>query len=428
MAKKKYTDEDFFDDEGNLVDTAWSLKQKEEEAKQERIRAEKERRESLRKTNRQFAIDQRLAKFEKDVEKNNQTRRLREDWLKLPKWIRSMPRTPLTAPPTQGFSNIMRHNLTGKVVLTDEERSQRERDLQKMKTAIYDYTTIHRSLPNGHPCVCVAVVPLGHEVGATMISRAISASFAENRADLGVSSVISLGVGRTMLSSWYDQTIRRQVMLKSVLNLIRGDNEMNVTMTDVFLIGGEGEFLLENHQAAERRVDPSFEDVIDLYRFCKDVDGVLLFDCDASDQDSIEGALAICHTPIFVLPMARDASDRLSEALSRVKQNLDDASFQELLDHSIIVISGVNTKLQGKEATQAMKKLAYKVASENGILKSNIIVIPFTKALHRVPLAWDKLPFDIAHQFRSIAGMIVSNIVGKVKPNTSINDMLRISQ
>lgn len=420
----KYSDEDFFDEDGNLVNTSWQLDQQQAEAVEEKKRAQEEKMSVMRETNRRLAVDNRLADFEKSVSESQHRRHIREQWMALPTWIKKMPRTPLTAPPTEGRKEKIKYSMTGKVSLTEAERGRRIRNLKRVQVAIKDYETIHRPFPEGASMVPVAVVPLFPGVGSTMISRGISRAFAENRLDYGISAVVDLGGGDNRLPAWYEKVGRKAVMMKSILRLIRDYTGPLPHMNETFQRGGEGEYLLENHPAPERRIDPGIEDVVDIYRYMRPTKGVGIFDCDSQDKDSMLASVALAKTRIFVLPIAADAHKKLAALFEEIRESVGEDRYQKIVDNSVLVISGLTPSTGTEKGKRILSQILSKSADTVGIDPDRTILIPHDKALDDPPLAWDSLKFSTAHTFRWLAGRIVSDVVGEPNRKTLLSQSI----
>lgn len=424
VSTSRYNDDDFFDEDGNLIATSWQMEEAEKEKKQAEQKAKEEDQEDLRSVNRRLAIDERVADFEKNVESSQRRRKIREEWLSLPEWIRNMPRTPMSDPPTEGRKEILKYRLTGKVSLTEEERKRRLYQMQRIKIAIQDYETIHRPFPEKAPMNPVAVIPVGKSVGGTMISRGISRALSENRIDYGSTAVIDLGSTENRLPLWYEDQRNSRTNMKFILSYIRDTPGKLRRMSETFSMGGDGEYYIFNHSSKERRVNPTMRDVVDLYRYIRPTSGVAIFDCDRGDMDSLIAATALAKTRIFVLPISKDAPELLEELLQEIHGALGEENYRKVLNTSVLVISGLVPTTGTPKGKKALKEIIERCSDISLIDPKRSVIIPHDASLVEPPMYWNRLKFSTAHSFRWLAGRIVSDVVGeKGKSNLSISEV-----
>lgn len=417
MSPSAYSDDDFFDEDGNLIATSWQIDQYKEEKERSEQEAQEADKTDLRQVNRRLAIDERVADFEKNVAESQRRRKIREEWLSLPEWIKNMPRTPMSDPPTEGRKEMFNYRLRGKVTLTDEERNRRINQMKRIKLAIQDYETIHRPFPEKTPMNPVAVIPVGKSVGGTMISRGISRALRENRLEYGVSTIIDLGSTENRLPMWYENANTQRTNMKFILKYIRETTGSLRFMSETFSMGGDGEYYIFNHSSPERRINPTMRDVADLYRYIRPTSGVAIFDCDRGDMDSLIAATALAKTRIFVLPIAKDAPELLMELLDDIKESLGEERYRRVIDNSILVISGLVPTTGTPKGKKALQDIIEKCSDVSGIDPKRSVIVSHDPALVRPPMPWGKLRFSTAHSFRWLAGRIISDVLGEPTKN-----------
>lgn len=133
---------EYFDEDGNLISTSWKKEEEEKQRKKQQEEEEKRRGKLRKEIKRRAAMDNSRDKFLEEHERKQRERSIKEEWMELPQWIKKMPRTSLSEPPTEGSFNMMKYKMTGKVQLTEEEEKRRKKQLKKVKLAM----DMHRKL------------------------------------------------------------------------------------------------------------------------------------------------------------------------------------------------------------------------------------------------------------------------------------------
>lgn len=407
-----FDDSQFFDDEGNLIGTSWGLRAQLEEERETKAQEEKEKARKRKELNRRIAIDNSQAEFMDKHEKTLHKRKIKEKWLSMPPWIKKMPRTPLSDPPTVGKKEILLTKMTGKTHLTDAERKQRTRDLQKLKLSINDYEKIHQKF-DGVRMLPTAVMSLGDGVGGTMLVRAMSAALAESRGDYGKVVSLDLAPAGNKFNEWFGIKNNQYAYMKSVYKWINSqDNSLGVD----FIPSANGiEFHLSNRPEKNHRVEPTEQLVMTLYQSVSAESGVLLFDCSYDEFDSALLSVLLSTTPVFVLPLHKDAISKLNNVFNTLEsRGVPPEKIQEIKDNCILVASSIVQEMSDAKGREIVKNFLSKAASDCGISGGDnderLIHIQYDKQLEHHPLNWKKTGFLAQHAVRSICGFIVDDV------------------
>ncbi len=414
---RKYRDEDYFDEDGNLKATSWSLEEKRKQEQEEKRREKKEKEKKLKEINRRMAIDERSSRIAKQREEDKKKRDLKDNWLLMPNWIKKMPKTSLKEPPTEGVKEKALYALTKKVTLTPEEEKKRKAQLKRLKVAIEDYESIHREFPVGTKLAPITVISLGSNSGGTIISRSLSAVIAQSRNDLG--NVVTMdfsGVNselHNLYGSFGKENVNRKTTMRHIVKQLQILTHDGYSFTDVFPIGGEHEYYLDNFAEPERRVDiNNVEKVAKLYRFMSKTEGICIFDCDLNNKEALITSVLISSSVIFVIPLTKNAGDQLSTVLKELKGVLSKSDYNKVIKNSMVVFSASSPKMMEKENLSKIKKFLNKVVSDNN-LEAQPIIVPFDKALKSIPFNVNKMKFSTAHIFRKIAAQSIDLIIQK---------------
>lgn len=405
-------EESFFDADGNLINTAWG---QEEDRKQElldREKAEKSRVEAKREASRHMAVEEQRMLTDSKAESIRRRRAMRDEWTLMPKWIKSMPRVPMNAPPTEGRLEKMRYSVTGKVTLTEDERKRREAALTRLSAAMDTHRKIHRALPPGTPMSPVTVISLGSGIGGSMLTRAMSKALVMSRGDMGTYAAVDLARAGSSLSRWYSGGEKERATLRHVLAQSQNPQLSDLRVVDLFPPGGQGEHYLANSADVYRRATPSAYDVMFLYKFMRSTPGIGFFDCDDDNMEALTVAASMSTSIVFVLPLSKDAPALLADMVVRMREEFGEIA-DKALSRSIIVVSGSKPRAASKEALATMKALGVSSAKKAGLPENRVVVIPFDKALATPPLKWEAVGFPAAHAIRTICGMLVDDALDR---------------
>lgn len=413
-----FFDDDFFDDDGNLVETSWSRKARLEAEKNKKIQNSKEYKDNLKEANRRIAIEDRISQIEKQREIDRRKRKLKEEWMTMPKWVKSLPVTPLSAPPTEGKKEKALYALTKKVTLTDEERAKRETQAKRLKMAISDYNNIHREFPQGTPMVPVTVISLKEKSGGTTLSRCLSAITHQSRGDLGEVAVLDFSGPDSSLTHLYGSlgkgNPRKKVIMYHIVRTLSYLLETKPNLIDIFPTSDRGEFYLDNISAPEKRVKIDIKEVIDLYKLVRPTSGICYFDCDTSNIRALITSAIISHTVIFVVPLDKKTSSNMGALLEEMKESMKPEDYQEMLDNALIVFSASHSKMMYKENVAKIRKFVTGIKDKYGF-KQDVKIIPFDPALKNLPFNIDRVKFSTGHVLREIVSYIIDRAIEKGK-------------
>ncbi len=363
-----------------------------------------------------MAIDERSSKIAKQREEDKKKRDLKDNWLLMPNWIKRMPKTSLKEPPTEGVKEKALYALTKKVTLTPEEEKKRKAQLKRLKIAIDDYEGIHREFPEGTRLAPITVISLGNNAGGTIVSRSLSAVIAQSRNDLG--NVVTMDFSspdselHNLYGSFGKENVNRKTTMRHIvkqLNVLRSDG---YSFTDVYPIGGENEYYLDNFAEKERRVDIGIKEVAGLYKFMRNTEGICIFDCDLSNIEALVTSVIVSSSVIFVLPLTKSAENNFHQVLHELKTNVSAQDYEKIIKNSMVVFSASNPKMMEKNNLSNIKKFLHKITSNNN-LELEPIIIPFDKAVKSVPFNVNKMKFSTAHIFRKIASQSIESIIQK---------------
>ena len=412
MANRKRKDRSqFYDEDGNIIATTWSLERDAEEEKERQEQAKREKKSDMREVKRKLAIDERRAIFEEAHHKEMEARKLRDEWLSMPSWIKSLPRTPLSDPPTEGTKEKAWFKMTGKVKLTEEERKRRERDLRILKTTIEDYRRIHRDFPEGRKSAFVSVVSLAEKIGTSTVVRGMSKAMIESRIN-GICIAVDFGRQGNTLHKWY-KDYEQVATLKNIINQLNHGGVGVLTPSEIFPRGDEDEYLLENHDQPSRRIEMGIDDVFTLYEYLEPYTGITFFDCDRDNVEATVSSISISDTTVIIIPVSEHSGALLVDFLNNVKDYMDDDEEYELfLNTSIVVMVSTQSSMASAKYVSTLSRAAHKAAQLGGIERS--LVIPYDKAFVRGPLIWKRARFPIKHALRVACGMIIDDVTGEV--------------
>lgn len=411
----------FFDDEGNLIGTSWGLRAEMEEEKERKEQELREKKKKRRELNRRVAIDNSQAEFMDQHEKTMQKRKIKEKWMSMPMWIRKMPRVPLSAPPTQGRKEILLTKMTGNVHLTEEEKKKRIRDLKRLKLAIADYESIHRLFDNGLRMLPTAIISFGEEVGGTMVTRSMSSAIAESRGDYGKVVSFDFSVAGNKFSEWFGISNDQHAYMKSVYKWIM--SQSNSFGVDFIPTSNGTEYHLANRHEKNRRIPPTDDVVVSLYKSVIGEQGVLLMDCDYREEEAALVAAILSATPIFVVPLHKNAISRIQDFFTTLEQRgVSQEKIRSMKNNCIVIASSIVPEMSDKKGREVVKSFLGKLTEECGIDGGNnnerVIHIAYDKGLNYKNFNWRKLSFATQHSIRSVCGMVIGDVAVEESVNT----------
>lgn len=416
--------ENYYNDDGTLAETSWSLRRKKEEEQQKKLEEERLNRERLAQASREFAIQDRKINFQEQREVILEQERRRKHWESMPQWIKAMPRPSLDDPPTIGKKEKLIYKLKKQVVLTDEEKAQRIAQLKKVAMAMDDHDKINKPFLHNHEMAIVSVIPLAQGVGATMLSVALSCVFSLSRQDYGSYGVVNA----RSTSSGFDRFFSRfyqSDMLKMlhVTNSLLEGRVVNVGMWDVFRAWAGSRYFLANAPVNPTGKVPQLvpKALLKLRDFVKNTSaGVAFFDLAPMHTDESAEKLAsvsavVSDVTIFVVPASSKAPAMMADALSKIAKNLPNsdagnALYRNVVSNAVIVLSAPTKETRTKEIMTELNGIARACATETGCDENRVFVIPFDEELAKAPFAWAQVGFAAAHVVRTIAATIVDTM------------------
>lgn len=404
--------DDFFNEDGDIINTQWGIEEQKEHEEERKRQEQLEHERSLHEADRIAGIDKKKSDAMERMERNRKARELKNSWASMPNWIKEMPRTPLSAAPTEGTSNKLKYNVFGKVQLTENEKNKRLADLKRLHQSIEDYNSIHQdAIDNRMPSV--AVIPTADGSGGTVITRLLSKAIAESRHDLGNVVSIDLGTRNHQLVSWFqDNRGTRYINMNSLLNIIGRQSIDEYSPPELLPKAGRGEYYLVNSGSGGKKIDPSAEDVVTLYDFVNNgkSSGVTLLDCDPFDHDSMAMSSAISVSTVFIVNLM-EGEERLSSAITTLRRVINDEEvFDDIIRNAIIVGNITDEEGMNKENfTEAINSLK-ECSRISGIPLKRCHVIPYENSLSNPPLKWNDISWTTKHSLRKVCGDIINII------------------
>lgn len=419
-----FDDEEFFDEEGRLIKTSWTMEEDRRKEEEDRKRRQREHEKKLAEADRIAGIESKASEVEEKIKENRRVAKLKDEWAIMPRWIKALPRTPLSAPPTDGTVNKLKFKITGKSELTDEERSERIRDLKRLKKSIDIYHSIHQELPYGTMPI-ISVIPTSAGSGATVVTRTMSRAIAESRNDLGDVASIDLGTKRNEklhtnsphLSDWFrDKSATRFMNLNSFFRVIEQQHISEYSVVELFAKASPGEYYIVNSGGNSRRkIDPSIKDIIRLRDFLNNEknNGVALVECDSLDRDSLIASALASYCCVFVVDVSQGVNtfvDFIRDFGADILDVVDPDTFEGIIRNSIIV-GNINsedmmTKKGLKQATDILRECARKIKVDD----SQTFLLPFEYCLASPPLDWGRMSWSGKTSIRKICGKAIETV------------------
>lgn len=411
-----FDNDQFFDEDGNLIQTAWGLKAEQEEEEERKRNEEQEKLRKRKELNRRAAIDNSQAEFMDQHEKALKKRKIREEWMTLPSWIKKMPRTPLSAPPTYGNKEMFLTKITGKTHLSDKERKERTKNLTRVKMSVSVYHAIHRNLAVDK-LDPVMIMSMGEDAGGTMVTRGVSAALFESRGDLGTVVSMDFSPAGSKFDEWFGLSSNNFVSMKTVHRwFTTQENHLGVESIPT---NNGVEYHLSNRPEKNKRLPLDISAVVDMYKAIINEKGFMLMDCDRREQEIAAVAATLSVTPVFVVPINKSAITEINTFFDNLRaMGASEEKISELKTNAIIVASSVVPEMSSSQGRDAIKSFLGKVAEECGIDggkdDERLIHLYYDKGLQEKPMRWKNLGFLAKHSFRSIAALIVDDVAQEI--------------
>ena len=402
--------DEFFDEEGNLKSTSWQKEQEEQERKKQAYLEAEEKKKKLKELKRRKMIDESQDDFFAEHERKQRERSIKEEWMELPRWIKSMPRVSLSEPPTEGSWNIMRYKMTGKVHLTEAEESRRKKALSRIKMAIDS----HKKIANDIPLEEAAYIPVvgfsdTGKLGTTTITRCIMQALNDSRPPIDALTAIDFAGRGNDFSAWFSRGNDQYVFLKTVMDWIESsdmpfDRGMFPTVT-----GGRQSYI-SNRSGGRSRKAIEIDTVAGLYSALRSDRGFVVADHSLEEPAGVLAGITLASTPIFIVPIEKKAPETITRMLNILENSVSYERFHTIKSRIVLVADAISPDLASPKAREVVAKFLRSVAEECGIDTGRAISIPFDPALATKPLQWPKVAFSTQHMIRTICGFIVDDL------------------
>ena len=402
--------DDFFDEDGNIIETSWGIEEKKrKQAQQQRIEEEEHNRK-IREANRRISIDEENARIAEKRLAAKKKRLTHDEWMSMPVWVKSMPRTPLNAPPTEGRKEKLVYSMTGKVTLTESERKRRKVQANRLLTAMDDHRKLSQDI-NTNDIIPVSIVSLSQGAGGTMLTSMLSKVMHMSRPMGEIQFSVDFGPRGNKFSDYFGSEQLRAVFMNNIINFINDDTVGGYTVSELIPSVNSSEYYLPNHPSVSRYVAPEITHAAGIYRWARHTNGFMFFDCDSDNTDATAACLMLSLSVVIVVPPSNDALSLLDDFYNSVSLLLGDDAMRKIMSRAIIVVSGDRPALGVKSGVEQMRKLVYSVAQKIGSKSTRGFVIPFDRGLQSTPLDESGLLFHTMHITRLIGGTIVDDAV-----------------
>lgn len=401
----------YLDENGNIIETSWERKQREQELREAKKRAALEEKRKAKEFERISKIDQNNIEYGNIIEDKKRKRQLREKRIGLPAWIKEMPVTPLSAPPTQGKMNKARYKATKKVVLTTEEHNQRVKNLRRVKESTEIYKDIAQKLPRS--INSIAIVPLGSGSGSTVLTRALSEAIHESRKNLATSQdkkignvfVVDCAREKNDLIRWYGNKKTIYSYLYSFFNYINEKGSYPPSIEFVFPEGAEGQYFLKNSPDKNAFVELTIGKMTQLIEYVEMNRGTAIYECDPNNQESTFAAVLAAQYVIFVAPVSNKTPDKIGE-FARTLSAIEPDRAEEIMRNSSVVTMGTNKSFNTKKGLGIIKKIHQACAASSHIDDDRFFYVPFDAAMSSPPLKWKSVSYVTKTRIRKIAAQV----------------------
>ena len=402
--------DEFFDEEGNLKATSWQKEQEAQDRKKQALEEEKEKKKKLKELKRRKLMDESQDDFFAEHERRQKERSIKEEWMELPKWIKSMPRVSLSEPPTEGSWNIMRYKMTGKVVLTEAEEARRKKSLSRVKMAIDS----HKKIANDISLEQTAYIPVvgfseKGAIGTTTIVRCLMQALNDSRPLIDTLTAVDFSGRGNDFSSWFSHGNDQYVFLKTVMDWIESSNAPFDRGMFPTVTGGRQSYI-SNRSGGRSRRDIDIETVAQFYSALRSDRGFVIADHSLEEPAGVLAGITLASTPVFVVPVEKKAPETINRMLNILENSVSYERFRDIKSRIILVADATSSDLASPKAREIINKFLYSVALECEISTDRIVNIPFDPALTNKPLQWLKVAFSTQHMIRTICGFIVDDL------------------
>lgn len=400
--------DEFFDEDGNLKSTSWKKEEEEAERKRKALEEEKEKKKRLKELKRRKMMDDSQDNFFAEHEKKQKERAIKEEWMSLPRWIKSMPRVSLSEPPTEGSWNIMRYKMTGKVHLTEHEEEQRKKTLSRVKMAIDSHKRIALDIPMEESAY-IPVVGFGDSVGTTAIMRCIMQALNDSRPRIDALTAIDFAGKGNDFSSWFSHGNEQYVFLKTVMDWIYSrDTPFDKGMFPT--VSGGRQSYISNRSGGKSRIHIKIDTVGSIYSALRSDRGFVIGDHSLQEPEGTLAGITLSSTPVFVIPIKKDAPEKISRILNIMENSVSQERFNSIKSRTVLVADATSSDLANPKAREVINKFLYSTAQECDLSTNRIVSIPYDSTLAVKPLQWEKVSFSTQHMIRTICGFIVDDI------------------
>ena len=402
--------DEFFDDEGNLKSTAWKKEEEAKQRKQQALQEEAEKKRKIKELKRRKLMDDSQDKFFAEHERKQKERSIKEEWMELPRWIKSMPRTSLSEPPTEGSWNIMRYKMTGKVVLTEAEEQRRKKMLSRVKMAIDSHKKIAQKIPlDSNAYIPVVGFSDDGYVGSTTLTRCIMQALNDSRPVIDNLTAVDFGGKDSDFSAWFTHGNEQYVFLKNVMDWINSkDTPFDRGMFPT--VSGSNQSFISNRSGGKSRKEITIDTVAQLYSSLDTGRGFIIGDHDIREPQGVLAGITLASTPIFVVPIEKKAAQTISRMLNILENSVSPQRFEDIKSRAVLVTNCTSPELSDPKAREIVNKFLYSVAQECDLNTERIVNIPYDPGLSVQPLKWNKVSFSTQHMVRTICGFIVDDV------------------
>lgn len=400
--------DDFFDEDGNLKNTSWGIKREQQEEEERQAQEAEEKRKKQREFSRHIAIDNAQSQFVEKHQKLQHQREINEKWRSLPAWIKRMPRPKMSDPPTQGTKEKMLTKITGKVHLTPEEERERKMLLMRVKRAIDDYESL--SVPIDKSVLSpIPIIGIGDGAGTTVVTRALMNTLADNRPATEQLVAADFGKVGNTFSQWFSVGDNEKMFLRHVFRSLQ-TNQGGFDIGFLPTANRGRQKFISNSPVASRRGEVTTQNIALFYQSIMNNPGFFLMDCNNEEKEGVISGLALATTPIFVVPIQKNAGEKLSEILSGAMTVLTPQRYQDIVSRAIIAVSSPVPHIDSRDGREMVSSFMSDVADQAGITSGRAVHIPFDKELSEPPMRWNNISYGTGDSLRKVCRYIVEDI------------------
>lgn len=405
----------FFDEDGNIIMTQRDLDRINREREEARLEEERKQKESLREMNKELEQDEKSRRFEERFLENKRQKAIQQDWSNKPLWLKKMKEEviPLDDPPTEGKKEMLKYKLSRKVELTESEKRDRIKIMRNFKQALDDHNNIDLPLPNGSPLSPVTIVSLGNGSGGSTLTKCISSALQLSRSQYGNCISIDLSGHDSAFSKYYTKHQSR-MNLRFFLKAITSDKYASISPESIIdNSNNRREMFLSNIDDLNSRVTAGIPDVINIYKYLRQLEGFILFDCDYNNMDALLSSMILSNNVIFVVEPLEECAEKIKDILSRYRELVgNDPNSLDILNNIDIVIMANDARLMTKNNLVALNSLVKLIGSKVGVYdEDSMHLVYYDKALTKYPIEFQNVKPFTAHPIRVLTGKIVGNAI-----------------